>query len=180
MRHFALSAIGRDRPGIVAGVADVLLSHAGNIEDSQMSILRGHFAITLIVSAPDSVDRDALAAALERAGASLGLDAVALNEVSEVDADLEPVPSHIVTVYGTDHPGIVHAVASKLAEHGVTITDLTTRLFDGDGGEPLYAMMLEIAIPANMQPDLLEGELRAVSDAEKVELSFRRLEQDAL
>ena len=179
MRHFALSTIGRDRPGIVAAVADVLLRHDGNIEDSQMSILRGHFAMTLIVSAPDSVDRDSLGAALDHVGATLGLDAVALNEVTEVDPKLEPVPSHIVTVYGVDHPGIVHAVASQLAEHGVTITDLTTRLFDGDAGEPLYAMMLEIAL-ADVQPEVLEGALRSVSEHESVELSFRRLEQDVL
>jgi glycine cleavage system transcriptional repressor len=180
MRHFALSAIGRDRPGIVAGVADVLLQHEGNIEDSQMSILRGYFAMTLIVSAPDSVDSDSLGAALERTGSGLGLDAVALNEVTEVDPELEPAPSYIVTVYGVDHPGIVHAVAAQLAEHGVTITDLTTRLFDGDGGEPLYAMMLEIALPTDVRPEAVDAALRSVSDHESVELSFRPLEQDML
>ena len=53
MRHFAVSAIGRDRPGIVAAVSKVLLDHEGNIEDSQMTILRGHFTMTLIVSIGD-------------------------------------------------------------------------------------------------------------------------------
>ena len=66
MRHFALSAIGRDRPGIVAGVTADLLAHAVNVEDSQMSILRGHFTLVLILGAGEEVDAQALRAQLER------------------------------------------------------------------------------------------------------------------
>jgi glycine cleavage system transcriptional repressor len=50
MRHFAVTAIGADRPGIVAAVSNVLLDHEGNIEDSQMTILCGRFTMMLIVS----------------------------------------------------------------------------------------------------------------------------------
>src|SRR2546423_4648007 len=53
----ALSAIGRDRPGIVAALTGVLLDHGLNIEDSQATILRGHFSIVLIVATPDELDR---------------------------------------------------------------------------------------------------------------------------
>ena len=56
MSLFAVSAIGRDRPGIVAAVSRVLLDLEGNVEDSQMSILRGHFAVMLIVALPSGVD----------------------------------------------------------------------------------------------------------------------------
>ena len=35
MRHLAVSALGRDRPGIVAAVTGTLLAHSVNIEDSQ-------------------------------------------------------------------------------------------------------------------------------------------------
>ena len=37
---FAVTAIGRDRPGIVAAISEALLELKGTIEDSQMSILR--------------------------------------------------------------------------------------------------------------------------------------------
>ena len=43
MRHYALTAVGRDRPGIVAGITAVLLAHEVNVEDSQMTILREPF-----------------------------------------------------------------------------------------------------------------------------------------
>ena len=60
MPEFAVTAIGRDRPGIVAAISAALLELDGNIEDSQMSILRGHFAVMLIVKLPETADADDL------------------------------------------------------------------------------------------------------------------------
>jgi glycine cleavage system transcriptional repressor len=53
----ALSALGRDRPGIVAEVTGVLVEHGVNVEDSRMAILRGEFAMVLVLGAPEWVDR---------------------------------------------------------------------------------------------------------------------------
>src|SRR5919201_5239461 len=109
MPHIALLAIGRDRPGIAAAVSGVLLEHGANVEDSQMAILRGHFAMTLVVSLPEAADLDRLRGALEPVRARLGLEALAVSEIGEVDHRPEFVPSHILNVYGADHPGILHA-----------------------------------------------------------------------
>ena len=79
MRHFALSAIGRDRPGIVAAVTEVLLAHAVNIEDSHATILRGHFTMMLVVAAPDGADVDKLRTDLADVGERLELEALAVS-----------------------------------------------------------------------------------------------------
>jgi glycine cleavage system transcriptional repressor len=180
VRYFAVTAIGRDRPGIVSAVSAVLLEHQGNVEDSQMTILRGRFTIMLIVSTPDDVDVSRLEADLERTGAQLGLDAVALSEVSDVAPEAEAIPSHVVSVYGVDHPGIVHAVTSALASQGVNIVDLTTRLVGGEEGEPLYAMIMEVTLPAELSAEAVEQSLRAVREQQGVDLTIRPLEQDVL
>jgi glycine cleavage system transcriptional repressor len=180
VRHFAVTAIGRDRPGIVAAVSSVLLEHQGNVEDSQMTILRGRFTIMLIVSAADTVDASRLEADLERTRSELGLDAIALSEVGDVELGAEAAPSHVVSVYGVDHPGIVHAVTSALAGEGVNIVDLTTRLVGGGEGEPLYAMMMEVTLPAEQTAEAVEQSLRAVREEQGVELTIRPLEQDVL
>ena len=70
MPEFAVTAIGRDRPGIVAAISKALLDLNGNIEDSQMSILRGHFAVMLIVKLPEAVEADDLDGRLQRCGGS--------------------------------------------------------------------------------------------------------------
>jgi glycine cleavage system transcriptional repressor len=179
MPHFVLSAIGRDRPGIVAALTGVLLEHDLNIEDSQATILRGHFSMVLIVAAPDDVDRARLRDDLGRAGQELALEAIVLQDVDELEP-VAPEPSHIVTIYGADHPGIVHAAASTLAASGVDITDLNTRLVEDEGEEPLYALMMEVAIPAGASAERVEQGLKAVGEQEGVEVTVRELEQDAL
>ena len=179
MRQHALSAIGRDRPGIVAAVSAVLLDHAVNIEDSQMTILRGHFTMMLVVAVPDGADVAALRADLDAARGGLGLEALALGELDDAGPMAEPVPSHILTVYGADHPGIVHAATAALAERGVDITDLTTKLV-GEGGEPLYALMMEIAPPEGIDAAELQAALERVGGEQGVEVTLRPLEPDAL
>jgi glycine cleavage system transcriptional repressor len=177
VRRFALSVIGRDRPGIVAAVAGDLLAHELNVEDSQMSILGGHFTIVLILAGPDGLDAGALRRDLDATAARLGLDALSLNEIAAAEAG--PEPSCIVTVYGADHPGIVHAVASALAEHEVNITDMQTRLVH-EGATHLYAILLEVALPANLSLDGLEALFARIRDEQGVQASVRELERDVL
>jgi glycine cleavage system transcriptional repressor len=180
MRHFAVSAVGRDRPGIVAAVSRVLLDHGVNIEDSQMTILRGHFTMMLIVAVPDDADEGELDMGLRRAGAELELEAITLQGVAELEASAPADASYIVTVYGIDHPGIVHAATTTLAERGVNITDLNTRLVGQGEGDPLYALMMEVALPRGLGAEELEAALAEVARAEGVETTLRELEQDTL
>src|SRR5204862_348515 len=111
--HFAVAAIGRDRPGIVAAVTRNLVDHQLNVEDSQMTILGGHFTMMLIVSGDDGVEIGALRADLEATARELSLEAISVETVADT-ARATAAPTHTVTVYGVDHPGIVHAVSTAL------------------------------------------------------------------
>ena len=178
MALFALSAVGRDRPGIVAAVSAVLLRHGVNVEDSQMTILRGHFTMMLVVAAPDGADAEALRAELRATAEELGLETILLSPIEDLEA-AEPAPSQIVTVYGADHPGILHAVTAAIAARGVDITDLNTRLV-GEDREPIYALLMEVALPADLAPAELERVLADVARDQGVDVSIRPLERDAL
>jgi glycine cleavage system transcriptional repressor len=126
------------------------------------------------------VDVGRLRAGLEQAGRDLELEAVSLSDITDLEGEAEPAPSHLVSVYGVDHPGIVHSVSARLAEHGVTITDLTTRLVEEPGAAPLYAMMMEVALPPGLDPARLEQALESVRSEQSVDLTFRRLREDIL
>ena len=180
MPALVVSAIGRDRPGIVAGITGVLVDHGANLADSQMGILSGRFTMMLIVDAPEGIDVDALSADLERAAEHLGLDAILIHDVAETVQAPAPEPSLMVTLYGADHPGIVHAVAQALADTAVNITDLNTRLIHDPGEQPLYAMMLEVAPPPGVGRDELEDRLRQVAGEQDLEVSVRELDTETL
>lgn len=137
MPELAVTAVGADRPGIVAAVARVLHERGGNLEDSAMTILGGHFAIVLLVETQDEPDE--LRTALEEATADLGLSI----SVSRADGTRQPAePTHLLSVYGTDKPGIVAGVTEAIASVGANITDLETQVIGDD--PPVYAMVVEV------------------------------------
>lgn len=178
MALYALSAIGRDRPGIVAEVTGTLLRHGVNIADSQMAILGGHFAMMIVLVTSAETDVEALRPDLDRSREKLGLEAISLSEIDETQAKTDE-PTHVITLYGADHPGIVNAVTAALADQGVNVTDLDTHLV-GEEAEPAYVMILEVSLPEGLTGDGLEAFLREVALEQKLELSVRALDQVAL
>ena len=172
-----MTAIGRDRPGIVASVTGALLELGGNVEDSQMSILGGHFAVMLLVAVPDGTQREQVVERLSEVAQEQELEAISVAEVSEQAARSAP-PSHVLSVYGADQPGIVHAVSSALAEAGVNITDLETKLA-GSGDAPVYVMVLELAL-GGAEPETVEAVLRKAGGERDLEVTLRELDTDPL
>lgn len=177
MPHFAVSAIGRDQPGIVAAIAEGLLEIDGNVEDSRMTILGGHFAVMLLVSTDESRDAAAVELALAAARERLKLGALSVSAVGQA-GEVRPSPDHVITVYGSDHPGIVHSVSAELAAAGVNITDLQTRLA-GAAEAPIYVMMLEVELGA-LDHDAVRSRLRDVAERASVEVEMRALDAEAL
>ena len=68
MPLLAVTVLGHDRPGIIADVTGALAELGGNLEDSSMTLLRGHFAMTLVVAceAPSVDVQSTLAASAAR------------------------------------------------------------------------------------------------------------------
>ncbi len=171
--HAAVSAVGVDRPGIVAAVSRVLFEHGGNIEDSRMALLGGHFATMLIVALPDEADLGALEAGL--VDATRGMDLVlSVRPVAEAPAGhLEGRP-YVLTVYGADRPGIVADVTGALAGRGVNITDLATHVTE----DHVYVMLIEVTLPPGVDDAAVEADLRAAASG--VDVAFRPAEAETL
>lgn len=177
VRTFALSAVGADRPGIIASIAERLLAHGVNVTDSQMGILRGFFAMTLVVQAPDDCAEDRLREELAAAAGELHLDALTLREVHAAGPAVMDVATHVVSVYGADHPGILAAVTAGLAGAGVNVCDLRTRLVEDDA---VYVMVIDVAAPDGLDEEALEAALEAVSGSEDVDITLHAADADVL
>jgi glycine cleavage system transcriptional repressor len=170
--EFAVTVIGRDRVGIVADVAGRLAALGANLTDSTMTLLRGHFAMTLICTAQATADQlRAALAPLGEAGGGL------LVSVSQVGAD-GPAgadgSSYVLSVHGADRLGIVAAVARAVADAGGNITDLSTRLVG-----TLYVLIAEVDLPPGIA-DELSKRLTELAASLDVEVSLRPAEADLL
>lgn len=180
MAHFAVTAVGADRPGIVAAVTGAFAEHGCNLEDSSMTILRGQFAMMLVVDAPPGVGAGDLEGALAGPAIALGL-VVAVRPTTEPAAG--PVPPEVgswtVSVHGADHPGIVHGVAALLAEQSVNIVDLSTRVVGG-ADDAAYTMILEVTLPPDVDPHQFERGLDATASELGVTCRLHPSEADIL
>ncbi len=168
----AITVIGHDRPGIIAETTRVLADLGLNLEDSTMTLLRGHFAMMLICAGGHT------AAEVEEALGGLTADGsltVSVREVPE-EPDHEAVgASYVLTVHGGDRPGIVSSVVTEVARVGGNITDLTTRL----AGE-LYLLVAEVDLPARTDVAALLSSLESIAADLGVGVSLREVESDDL
>src|SRR5210317_644289 len=140
MNHFALTIVGRDRPGIVSQVTEILFNQGCNIADSSCSILGGQFAMILILGHPDYTSLESFGDAfkpLEEADLTVALRV--LKPGGEIRPEIEG-DLCMISVYGADKPGIVYHVASVLGDKKVNITDLNTKLV-GTEERPVYVMV---------------------------------------
>jgi glycine cleavage system transcriptional repressor len=168
----AVTVVGQDRPGIVADVTGALADLHGNLEDSTMTLLRGHFAMVLLVHT--GAGTAAIEAALRplTAGGSLVINARVLGDpaLSEVSG-----PSYTLRVHGADRPGIVATVTAVVARHGANIVDLGTRLVDG-----LYVLIAELQLPRGVSEVGLAAELQGAAEELGVDVHLSPVDDDLL
>jgi glycine cleavage system transcriptional repressor len=175
-RWFALSAIGRDRPGIVADLAELIYECDCNLEDSSMTILGSEFAVLLLLTG-DAQDVEArLSAACKRLEWE--------KRLTVFFRPLEGAPltfgvSHHARPFelqavGVDKAGIVARVARCLAEHTINITQMSTASRPEPGtGTPIYHMQIRMDVPQGVDERALRHALDAVAAALNIDLTLQ-------
>ena len=172
LHYYAVTVVGRDRPGIIAETTGRLAGLGLNLEDSTMTLLRGHFAMMLLC-AGEAGEPD-----IEAALASLTIDRSLTVTVAEIPAEPGPASTGspwVLTVHGGDRAGIVSAVIAEVAAADGNITDLSTRLA-GD----LYLLIAEIDLPAGCDVPALETAVDRVASELGVRATLRPADVDEL
>lgn len=166
--ELVLTAIARDRPGVVEALAEVVAGHAGNWVDSSMARLGGEFAGILRITVED--DR---MQALEAALAGLGAEGIDVTVHRDRAAD-EPRGQHArLELTGLDHPGIVLEVSRVLARHEVSIDELQTCVFAGSmGGEPLFSAEADVVLPRSLETEALRDALELIAHDVMVDIEL--------
>ena len=176
MHYFALTVVGRDRPGIVAQVSEILFNLGCNIADSSCSILGGQFAMILILAHPDFTGRESFGTAfqpLEDADLTVALRV--LKPGGELHPDLSGEIC-MISVYGADKPGIVYHVARTLGDRRINITDLNTKLV-GSEQRPVYVMIIEAVLPAEVSEQDVDAWMTPLREQLQVDISVRTIPQ---
>jgi glycine cleavage system transcriptional repressor len=172
---FALSAIGRDRPGIVADLAELIYECDCNLEDSSMTVLGSEFAVLLLLTAEGQDAAARLASACKR------LEWEKRLTVFFRPLDGEPIPyraaeraaPYVLQATGVDKAGIVARFTRCLADHRVNISQMHTQSRpEPNTGTPIYTMRIVMDVPATVDESTLRERLEEVAHALHVEVAL--------
>ncbi len=175
MPYISLTAIGKDKPGLVSAITKVLYEYNCNIENSTMTILHGQFAMILVLSLPAKVNPKTLCLKLQKSSKSLGMSFSCSNLPSFAPKKHAVLNPYIISVYGVDKTGIVYQISSFLAEKKINITDVQTTISKSKG-KKTYIMIIEADFPKKLSLDKISKELASLSKTLNVAISVNRAE----
>ena len=181
MRHwFLLTAVGSDRPGLVADLARLVYDCDANLEDSRMSILGSDFAVILLCSAGEPGAEGGIREGAEQLEREHGLTILVRGLAGEPRPAIPAPGTRLfrLEAAGEDRAGIVAGLCRILADRGVNIVDLSTRSRPGPGGSPHYEMTVSVEVPDNADTRELRAALEKEADRLVIDVSLMPGRQD--
>lgn len=173
-KKFIMTAFGKDRPGIVADVSEIIYENGCNLEESQMGLLADEFTLILLLSGQgemleDNLYRDCRRLEKEK-GISVFIRPLDFNTTEHKVNGLR----HTVYVEGVDQAGIVYRVSKVLADKGINITSLKSKTKPSpESGTALYLMTIDVVFPGDITSGAIEHELEQIGKKLHVEISCK-------
>ncbi|HEY9774074.1 MAG TPA: ACT domain-containing protein [Planktothrix sp.] len=172
-KQVLVTAVGEDRPGIVAKLTEVLVKHGANLEESRMSVLGGEFAAISLVTVPEEK-----MASLEKDLAELKSHTISVTTKHTKALDPKRFSEHTclqIDLSGADHEGIVHKVSAFLRDRDINIQSMDTDVVHApETGTPLFRMKGLIQVPAKLKQADLQKSLDEIGNSESVEISLTK------
>ncbi|KOR33369.1 glycine cleavage system protein R [Achromatium sp. WMS3] len=160
--YLVISALGKDRPGIVNSISKLIVEHGCSIESSRMTVLGGEFASMILIEGKWNA-----LAKIENAIPELEkhLDmVVSFKRTGEREHTKSLIP-YAVDVISVDQPGIVHSLASFFASRDINIEDMVTSSYPAPHtGTQMFSVHITIGIPANTHIATLRDEFMDYCD----------------
>ena len=173
--RLVLTVVGKDRPGIVAGIAHTLYGYGCNIQETNQTVLGDEFAMILLLEATGEADIPELDGSLREACEMLGVTHTLRAATPTPVSAPAPKDRVIVTVIGADRIGIVASVARVLAERNINIVDLSTEPYVIQDA-PQYAMIALVEVDDGVDMNELRSALAACAQDLSVEIDVQSQE----
>ncbi|WP_193104039.1 glycine cleavage system protein R [Brachybacterium sp. FME24] len=171
MTTYLLTALGDDRPGLVAALAAAVDEHGGNWVDSQLALLAGKFAGIVQVDLPEeNVEGflNTLPALADEVG--LEVEASAAATGAGRAATGESLQLHLL---GQDRTGMVREITTALTSQGATIDGLRswTRAAP-EGGGMLFEAEAEVRLATGTDETQIRDALERIAAELMVDLEL--------
>ncbi len=170
-KSFVLTMVGRDHPGIVNRLSNILLEHKANWLESRMANLQGEFAGILHADI-DARQFTALLAELQKLQAE-GLQIIARETGSDSPDSLD-LRTLELEVVGTDRPGIVRDIADVLTRFEINIEEISTEFSEAPmSSAPLFRATAHLTAHQGIDLDAVQMAIENIGNDLMTELRIR-------
>lgn len=154
--------VGKDKPGLVEQLANIVSSHQGNWLESRMNHLAGQFAGIGRVQVPQSQAEALVAALAALDGKELRLQLIRSDQQNEQASHSNLLQ---LNVLGNDRPGIVRDLSQSLARQQINVLQMETNVSSAPmTAEPLFDAEVIIDCPAGLDREQLTDQLMELGD----------------
>ena len=160
--QLVLSALGKDKPGIIDEISNTVMNSGCTILDSRMAVLGGDFALLLQVGGNWN-NLAKLENQVESMQERLGLTIIS-RRASEQQAIKDLLP-YGVDVVALDQPGIVHNLARFFSRRQINIQEMVTSSYAAaHSGTQMFSVHMTVHVPASTHISTLREEFMEFCD----------------
>lgn len=161
-KHFILSVLSDDRPGVTRRIAELVAKHQGNWLESRLTQLAGKFAGVIRIRLAEERVGD-----LQTAMSALADQGIrVLVEELQTMVQQEQGRTATFSAVGPDRPGIVLEITQALTQYNINIADLNTNCSSMPySGEPLFEAEGLLHVPVGTDLEQLAGQLDSIADS---------------
>lgn len=181
-KEYIVSAVGGNRPGVVAELTKHIYLSGINIENSCMTLLADHFTLMLHIV----IEEDATKIQLEDKLRALEQETEIATRIFSVppsdkrEAPKETKPRYALRVRGEDRAGIIHKTSQFMAQRGVNILQMDTRVEEDPHREiQLFRMYTLIEIPEEVDNETFRHELEALANELQESITLTKAPSDS-
>ena len=169
MHSLVITVVGPDRPGLVLALSEQAAQFGANWTDSVMANFAGQFAgiVHLQVPAERSGDLQAALRAIDSDNLHIQV------ALADGQPAMAPARRIALALVGHDRPGIIQSIATRLAEHGVSIDTMKTHIASGAmSGEQMFHLDARLTIPGNLDTEQLQAGLEGLANELMVDITL--------
>ncbi len=176
--NWVLTAMSKDRPGIVEDIASIITKHGGNWVESAMSRLGGEFAGIVQYQISQEVAQ-ALANELQTLSEK-GIQIVVQQDPGASNKETQTKgQTATMDLTGIDHKGIVNDITHLLASKSVTIETLETGLYSSSmAGQPMFFAKAKVLLPDDLSVIQLREATETIAHDIMVDINLEIDEED--
>ena len=163
--RFVINVVTRDHVGIIATVSDTLYNLGGNLEAVSQTVVWGWFTMIVCGEFPSTVSAEDIKTAVESAGDFKATVFPTDREAETLTLEGEPF---IVTIRGTDQPGIVRKFSHCFAAANINIDDVWFEV-----QKEQFIVIFHVIVPLGADTREVRQELESAAEDMGVEIMLR-------